>query len=658
MKPWAPSRLSWRLVFAILPLVIAAVSLIVWLQYGAARRELLSSIDKEMGQLAAYSATGIDDLLDQRYRDLFTLAETPLIADYYRNVDFQLTDEAETYRKELTRYLQHFSTRSRVYAEILYVDAKGRVVCRVSAPGVPASAGLGAEDFTQAAARPEGWWVSPIRYVAGVGPVVDYAKPIRDDLGALKGMLVLRYDLGQIQKLLGGIRIGSSGLAYIRTPSGPVFPSRRVRLEGDVLSASRPLSRPGWGVTVEAPLEDFLGPLRGIRNAAVMTSGVVCVLLIAIVLWLVRSITRPIEALVKAAHAIGAGDLRRRVADVGTDELGTLSRAFNEMAERLERNRETQAALQAQLIQAEKLSAVGQLISSVAHELNNPLGAISGYAQILLLDTPPSRLRDDLASIWQNVLRCQKVVDNLLFFVRKSGHERRKVDLNEAVDAALELLNYRLVKTEDVEVVRDLAVDLPPVIGDFQQIVQVLVNLVGNACDAMEGLERAEGKRLIVRTRAGTDRVLVEVEDNGTGIPAEIVKHVFEPFFTTKPSGKGTGLGLPICLQIAREHGGDVTVESRPGRGTVFRIDLPPASHEELEGDDADDAPALVHAVPGRRVLVADDEKSIADLIARLLREDGDEAVVVLNGGDALRRLKEEVFDLVISDIEMEQAKG
>src|SRR5579871_1661640 len=139
MKLWGPSRLSWRLLFAILPPVIAAVGVSVWLQYSAARWEMLGSIDKEMGQLAQNTAFDIDDLLSQRYRDLFTLSETPLIADYYHNVDFQLKDEAETYRKELTRYLQRFSERSGAYAEILYLDAKARPVCRVSAAGVSAA---------------------------------------------------------------------------------------------------------------------------------------------------------------------------------------------------------------------------------------------------------------------------------------------------------------------------------------------------------------------------------------------------------------------------------------------------------------------------------------------------------------------------------------
>ena len=131
MKLRLPSRLSWKLLAAILPLVILGVSVIVWLQYNMARREIMNAIGKETQFLAQRTAAGLDELLDQRQRDLFTLAETPLIADYYRNVEFQLNDEAEAYRKELERYLRNFSERNRVYAQILYLDREGREVCAI-----------------------------------------------------------------------------------------------------------------------------------------------------------------------------------------------------------------------------------------------------------------------------------------------------------------------------------------------------------------------------------------------------------------------------------------------------------------------------------------------------------------------------------------------
>ena len=647
-----PDRLSRKLLTAILPPVILALSGIVWLQYNLARREMLTSIDRRINMLAQRTAGDIDELLVQRYRDLFTLSETPLISDYYHNVDYGLLDEAESYRKELERSLGNFAARSRVYARILYLDAHGRAVCRIGGKTGELPE-LSPREFAEAAKVAErDWWISPVEDLPGAGPIVYYAKPIRDDLGVLKGMIVLGYDLSQIRGLLRNIEVGKRGRAYLRIPDGRFLQGRGPVQGGELLIASTALKRRPWTVFVEAPLQDFLEPLRSIRNEALLTSLLGGAILIAILLWLVRSLTRPIAALVDAARRIGDGDLEHRIALPGTDELGTLAGAFNEMASHLDQNRK-------QLIQAEKLSAVGQLISAVAHELNNPLAAISGYVQIALLDDCPPKMRDDLSHMYKNVLRCRKVVENLLFFVRQSRHEVRMVALNETVASALELLEYRLIKTEDVRVVKELSPSGPQIAGDFQQIVQVLVNLVGNACDAMSGLTRyPEGKILTIRTGVKADRAVLDIEDNGAGIPLDLSERVFQPFFTTKEAGRGTGLGLSICRQIVEEHGGTIELESCPGRGTTFHLSFPLAREEDFAAAEALPTPTPHEAVPGKKILVADDEADIAAVIARLLREDGDEVEVAHNGTEALKLLEAGTYDLVVTDIEMEGAKG
>lgn len=661
IKLQLPKKLSWKLFVAIIPPVIIAVGGIVWLQYNRARREMLASIDMEMGLLAQRTASSVDDLLAERYRDLATLAETPLLADYYRNVDFGLRDEAASYRKELGRYLRRFLARGRVYAHILYLNAEGRVVCRVdggSGRTSEATAFTAADFHAVSKLRAGGRWNSGVRGLPGGGRVIYFAQSISDDLGARKGVLVLGYDLGQLHRLLSSIAVGQSGGAFIRTPPDGMIEGRGGLLGADDLFATRPVASLPWTVVVRAPLDDFLAPLRAVRDEAAATALFVGALLIGLLLWLVRSITRPIEALVAAAREIGAGRLEHRIQKPGSDEIGVLARAFNEMAEKLESTRRAQTELQSQLIQSEKLSAVGQMISAVAHELNNPLGAIVGYAQVLLLEDFPPHVREDLEHIDLNVERCRKIVENLLFFARKSRQERKRVDLGDAATAATELLSYRLKKTEGVNVVWEFAADVPLVLGDFQQLVQVLVNLIANACDAMDGASRAGGKRLTLRTRATEERVFLEVEDNGPGIPPEIKERIFEAFFTTKELGKGTGLGLPICRQIVRDHGGDIVVDSVPGRGTVFRLDFPPASAGPSESDEEPETEPELASVPGRRVLVAEDERGIADLVARLMRGDGDEVQIARDGGEALRLLKENAYDLVISDIEMEHAKG
>lgn len=643
-----------------LPPVVLAVSAIVWIQYHRARTELLGAVDKEIRYLAQRTALSVDEQLHQSFRDLFTLAETPLIADHYRNVDFQLLDEAESYRRELERFLGNFAERNKAYARIYYLAPDGREIVRVP-KSAPAESHARRDYLEKArAAGPGGWWSSSMRQLPTGELAVYFSKPIRDERGAFRGALVLCWDLAPMRERLGGIEIGRTGRAIIRTADGLVLQDgARPPPAGELLSASSELKRQAWTVVVEAPAEDFLGPLRGVRDAALLTSLLGLLVLIGLLFWVVRSITRPIAELATAARLIGRGELSHRVGYAGQDELGSLAGAFNEMAEGLETNRKLNAQLQSQLIQAEKLSAVGQLISAVAHELNNPLGAISGYVQIAMLDPLPPRMKKDLQHVFNNVLRCRKVVENLLFFVRQSRHERKRVDLNECVRSALELLEYRLKKTEDVKVVAQLAERPPEVVGDFQQIVQVLVNLVSNACDAMQGVVRyPEGKRLVLRTCSEGDAAVMLIEDNGPGIPPELRDRIFQAFFTTKEAGRGTGLGLSICKQIVEEHGGDVSFTTREGKGTTFRVELPAGREEEFERLELPDEPVQYEPVPGKRILVADDEKDIAELIARLLVEDGDEVEIALHGSEAVARVERERYDLVISDMEMEAAKG
>lgn len=650
-----PSRLSWKLLLAIVPTVVLVLGLTSWLGYGAARRVILAAIDKEMSLLAQRTAGNIDELLDQRYRDLFTLSETPLITDHYRNVEFGLRDEAEAYRKELRRYFEGFAARTRHYAAIVYVDAGKREVAR-------AGAAPGPEDgfLREVFALPErSWKASPAQDVAGVGPALYYGKPVRDELGKLQGAVILVYDLEEVRSLLGSVVIGNTGRAYAVTSRGIRLEGRNAARDEGMLEARSATRRMPWSVHVEAAEDEFLGPLMSVRNAALAACVAGLAFLVFALLLLVRSITDPVAALVEAARRVGAGDLSARVAEPGEDEVGKLGAAFNQMAARLEDDRRQKSELQAQLIQAEKLSAIGQLISSVAHELNNPLAAISGYAQLAQIEDCPPRLREDLKHVYENVLRCRKVVDNLLFFARQSRQERKRVELNEAVSSALELLKYRLRKSEDVQVSTELADPSPLVRGDVQQLVQILVNLIGNACDAMEGVVRfPEPKRLVLRTGGGDGRAWISVEDNGPGVTAAQRARMFQAFFTTKPPGRGTGLGLSVCRQIAEEHGGTLSFDSVEGKGTTFRLDLPAAREEELRDAEPEASGPAYPTVPGKRVLVVDDEKDIVELIARVLREDGDDPVGITDPRQALKLVQAESFDLVVSDMGMEGVRG
>jgi two-component system NtrC family sensor kinase len=229
--------------------------------------------------------------------------------------------------------------------------------------------------------------------------------------------------------------------------------------------------------------------------------------------------------------------------------------------------------------QSEKLAAVGQLAAGVAHEINNPLGVILGFAQGMAGELKAGdELELPIRSIEREALRCKALVQSLLTFSRASKSDRTAVDVNRAVEDALALVQPH-AKISRVVVSTALASGLPPILGDKSQIEQAIMNLAKNAVDAMPG-----GGALTLSTKADRSGVILRVVDNGTGIPSDVVAKIFDPFFTTKPIGQGTGLGLSLVSEIVKKHGGEISVESRPGR-TEFTIKLLTA--ESSRGSDA-----------------------------------------------------------------------
>jgi two-component system NtrC family sensor kinase len=227
------------------------------------------------------------------------------------------------------------------------------------------------------------------------------------------------------------------------------------------------------------------------------------------------------------------------------------------------------------LFHAEKMSAVGQLAGGVAHEINNPLGGILAFAQMMAREKDRSdEDKESLRLIQDAAMRAKRIVESLLRFSRRpKPDERGHVDLTVVCDDALFLLLSQL-KDRRYDVVR--AYEPAAAVGNANQLQQIVVNLVVNAIQAMP-----EGGRIVVGTgQAGPGRVRFSVTDEGSGIPEDVAKRIFEPFFTTKPEGQGTGLGLSICYQIAEEHGGSILAENAPGMGACFSVELPAAPTE------------------------------------------------------------------------------
>jgi two-component system, NtrC family, sensor kinase len=233
-------------------------------------------------------------------------------------------------------------------------------------------------------------------------------------------------------------------------------------------------------------------------------------------------------------------------------------------------------SIQGQIMQSEKLAAVGQLAAGVMHEINNPLATISACVAAIegrLRDgSPPAPVEEYLAIIEKEVDRCTRIVDGLLDFSRPKGKSKGPVKLDALVEQTLFLLKHHQ-RFRRLTVQRELDPAVPAASGNAEQLIQVLMALLLNAVDAME-----QGGRLGIRTGRSlsrSDEVFIEVEDTGVGIPRDDQSKIFEPFYTTKPPGRGTGLGLSICYGIVEEHRGRIEVESTPGMGSVFRVYLP-----------------------------------------------------------------------------------
>ncbi len=312
--------------------------------------------------------------------------------------------------------------------------------------------------------------------------------------------------------------------------------------------------------------------------------------------------------------------------------------------------------LQAQLIQSAKLSGIGQMISGVAHELNNPLTTVMGYSQLLQAADVDEAVKDDLRRIYHDALRAQRIVQNLLTFARQKKPQRGPVDINEVIEQALSLRRYEL-RVDNVEVVAELAQKLPWTMADSHQLQQVFLNIINNAHQAMS--QQGGGGTLTIKSQLiDNDTIRITWADTGPGMAQDVLERVFDPFFTTKEVGAGTGLGLSVSHGIIEEHGGRVWAESEEGQGATFIIELPVKSwvqdatvYEPV--DDTASVPSGQH-----RILVIDDEQNIVDLTVQLLRDSGHQSDGVTSAELALRLLREREYDLIISDVKMPGMDG
>lgn len=298
---------------------------------------------------------------------------------------------------------------------------------------------------------------------------------------------------------------------------------------------------------------------------------------------------------------------------------------------------------QEQLLQSEKLRAMGQLVSGVAHELNNPLTAILGYAELLQGEALTAQMSDFTAKIVRQAQRTQRLVQNLLSFARQRKPEKKYVELAGVLQETIALRDYDF-KRHDLTVETKFDSELPYVFADSHQLEQVFLNIVNNAVDSMKDAGRG-GTLRVSLTQSG-DRICAEFHDSGTGIQEP--QKVFDPFYTTKPIGKGTGLGLSICYGIVKEHGGELQAFNDAEGGAIFRVILPAAAEKPTAGRDT--LKLVAQPAVAGRVLVVDDEDAIREFESEVLARSGFLVVPLASGDEALARLECEEFQAVVLD--------
>lgn len=352
----------------------------------------------------------------------------------------------------------------------------------------------------------------------------------------------------------------------------PVVELREINGER-VLEVRSPLniSSRFWGtLAMGFSLAKMNEQVQAIARNAIIAAGVLILLNSLMTAIYVESLLRPLLQLLGSMRRAAAGDLRARASERGGGEVTEVGRAFNRMMDELEEAREREKIRTSHLAHMEKMAAVGTLAAGVAHEVNNPLGGILTCIENIRANPRDEVMRARYLDLMQDGLeRIGKTVANLLDFSRQREIRPEPTSINHNLRHAAELTSYQLRKA-GVEIVWDLDADEPVVMADHFQMEQLFLNLYLNALQAMP-----DGGTITLRTRIKDGFVIAEVQDTGVGMSRDVQERIFDPFFTTRETGKGTGLGLTVSDAIVAAHGGVMTVDSAPGRGSTFRVSLP-----------------------------------------------------------------------------------
>jgi PAS domain S-box-containing protein len=318
------------------------------------------------------------------------------------------------------------------------------------------------------------------------------------------------------------------------------------------------------------------------------------------------------------------------------------------------RAKEKEKELERELNLTSRLASIGEVAAGIAHEINNPLTGVIGFAQMLSQMDVPESIKEAVEVINEGANRTAGIVEKLLTFARRNKPGKEYVDINSILTSTVDIRSYEM-RTNNTEVITELAPDLPRTMANAGQLQQVFLNIIINAEQAMTEVHK--GGKISVRTERVNSNILVSISDNGPGISGDNLSKIFDPFFTTKGEDGGTGLGLSISYGIIKEHGGKIHASSKAGKGTTFIIELPILSEvEKVETVELAEEEAV--KVNGAKIMVVDDEPNICRVLHRLLSREGHRVETVSDAEDALKRLNKTSYDLILLDIKMPGMSG
>jgi two-component system NtrC family sensor kinase len=363
-----------------------------------------------------------------------------------------------------------------------------------------------------------------------------------------------------------------------------------------------------WGLIAKIDTKEAFAPLHQVTWFMLIVVFLGIMLFLLVGNFVSHKITKPIEDLHHGTEIIGEGNLDFKVGTQTKDEIGQLSRAFDQMTEKLKRSTvsldklnleisqrkkveeqlnvayEQLKTAQDQLVQSAKMASVGLLAGGVAHEINNPLTGVLNNVQLIKMLAEQKKefsideFKELLNLIEESAQRCSKITRSLLGFSRASKGVLQNCALNEMIEKVIVLIEHEL-SLENIVIQKSLAPSLPLVKGDPQLLQQVILDIITNAKWAIQKKADKEGGTITIGTehQSGSNYMSLSISDTGIGIPNKNMERIFEPFFTTKQVGEGTGLGLSIVYSIIKDHSGTITVESQEGKGATFKITLPVA---------------------------------------------------------------------------------